>query len=180
MKAFFDVGTSKEMASRRRVSYAFGHVFQLPIDKQSPVSFSHDRVSVVSILEVGPNPEGMHFAVTFPILFKRTSGVLNNTVPAGLLCSHGRHVHPSRVFLWSAVFEIGWHSPRPCVDCGKAYPYNQLTTPAAVAYYHPPRDQTSTQAKGLVIAIQPIMVFARFLRTTVVPPACTYALSPSS
>ena len=93
----------------------------------------------------------------------------------GLLCSHGCDVHPSRVFLWSAVFSIGWLSPRPCGDCGKAHPYDQLSTPAAAAYYRSPRDQTSAPAKSLGIAIQHIMVFARFLRATVASSACTYA-----
>ena len=98
----------------------------------------------------------------------------------GLLCSHGCDVHPSRVFLWSAVFAIGWLSPRPCGDSGKAHPYDQLSTPAATAYYRSPRDQTSAPAKSLGIALQHIMVFARFLRATVVSSPCTYALRPSS
>ena len=38
----------------------------------------------------------------------------------------------------------------------------------------------SAPAKSLEIAIQHIMVFARFLRATVVSSACTYALRPSS
>ena len=105
---------------------------------------------------------------------------LNDSALVGLLCSHGCDVHPSHVFLWSAVFAIGWLSPRPCGDCGKAHPYDQLSTPAATAYYRSPRDQTSAPAKSLGIAIQHIMVFARFLRATVVSSACTYALRPSS
>ena len=84
------------------------------------------------------------------------------------------------MFLWSAVFAIGWLSPRPCGDCSKTRPCNQLSTPAAVAYYRSPRDQTSAPAKALGIAIQHIMVFARLLRATVVSPTCTYALRPSS
>ena len=76
------------------------------------------------------------FIVKFPFFFKRTGGVLNDSVPVGLSYSHGLDVHhPSRVILCSAVFAIGWLSPRPCVDCGKARPYDQLTTPAAAAYY---------------------------------------------
>ena len=50
MLAFFDDGTSKGMASHRRVFDAFKHVFQLPIDEPFPVSFSHDRVSSVNTL----------------------------------------------------------------------------------------------------------------------------------
>ena len=50
-------------------------------------------------------------------------------VTVGLPSSHGRDVHPSRLFLWSAVFAIGWRSPRLFVDCGKAHPYDQLTAP---------------------------------------------------
>ena len=113
MMAFFDKGTSKGIASHRCVSDAFRRVFQnnrgveLPIDEPSPVSFSHDRVSSVNILFVGPNTEGMYFSVTFPFLFKRTGGVLNDNVPVSLPCSHGRDVHLSRVFLWSAVFAVG-------------------------------------------------------------------------
>ena len=34
---------------------------ELPNDELSPVSFSHDRVSSVNILYVGPNTEGMYF-----------------------------------------------------------------------------------------------------------------------
>ena len=88
---------------------------------------------------LGLTPREYILTVTFLFLFKRTNGVPNNSVPAGLPCSHGRDVHPSPVFLWPAVFAMGWHSPRPSVDCGKARPYNQLTTPAAAAYYRPPR-----------------------------------------
>ena len=130
---------------------------------------------------LGLTPKACIFTVTlFPFLFKRTTGVLNNSVHAGLPCSHGRDIHPSRVVLWSAVFAIAWRSPRLCVDCGETRSYDQLMTPAAAAYYRPPRDQTSAPAKALVIAIQHTMVFARFLRATVVPSACAYALSPSS
>ena len=105
---------------------------------------------------LGLTPKACIFTVTFPFLFKGTTGVLNNSVHAGLPCSHGRAIHPSRVFLWSAVFAIAWRSPRPCVNCGKARSYDQLTTPAAAAYNRPPRDQTSAPAKALVIAIQHI------------------------
>ena len=90
------------------------------------------------------------FIVTFPFLFKRTGGVLNDSVPVGLSCSHGRDVQPSRVFLWSAVIAIVWRSPRLFVDCGKTHPHDQLAAPAAAAYYRPPRDEKSAYAKALV------------------------------
>ena len=126
---------------------------------------------------LGLTPKACTSTVTYPFLFKRTSGVLNNGVPASLPCSR-RDVHPLRVLLWSAMFAIWWRSPRPCVDCGKARSYFKLTTPAAAANYRLPWDQKLAPAKALVIVIQHIMVFARFLRATVVPPACTYALVP--
>ena len=65
------------------------------------------------------------------------------------------------MFLWSAVFAIGWLSPRPCGDCGKARPYDQLSTPPAAAYYRSPRDQTSAPAKALGTAIQHILWYSR-------------------
>ena len=80
---------------------------------------------------LGLTPRACFFTVTFPFLFWRTGGVLNDSVPVGLLCNHGCDVHPSLMFLWSAVFAIGWLSLRPCGSCGKARRYDQLSTPAA-------------------------------------------------
>ena len=90
------------------------------------------RPSIFSRL--GLTPRACTFTVTFPFLFKRTSGIQTDSVPVGLPCSHSRVVYPSRVFLCLAVFAIGWLNPRLCVDCGKTRPYDPLTTPAANAY----------------------------------------------
>ena len=44
--------------------------------------------------------------MAFPFVFKRPGGILNDTVPAGLPCSHGRDTHPSRGFLQAAVLAM--------------------------------------------------------------------------
>ena len=112
--------------------------------------------------------------VAFSVLFKRLGRILNDSVPVGFLCSHDHDVHPSRVFLRAAVLTLGWRNPRPLLDCCKARPYDQLTTPATAADCRPPRDQPSALAKALMFAVRRAMIFARFLRATVVPPACIY------
>ena len=102
---------------------------------------------------LGLTPSVCIFTVTFPFLFKCTGGVLNDSVPVGLSCSHGLDVHPSSMVLCSAVFAEGWLSPRPFVDCGKSRPYDQLTTPSGCCRLLPPTtgSNVGTPAKALVI-----------------------------
>ena len=119
------------------------------------------------------------FTVTNSFLLKCPGRKFNDSVPMGFPYSHDYDVHPLDVLFRAAVYAIGRRNPRPCVDCGKTHPYDQLKTPATAADYLPRRDKPLASVKALVIAVQRAMVFVCFLPATVVPPAWTYGPRPS-